>query len=121
MTDFHKPRKFGPASRSSRYARPGADRPRFEMHQATCNKCGETCEVPFRPNGKKPVYCRNCFVRDDAQPESRGFEKHGFDSRRPSARPAADAADPRLYAIQKELSVVHAKLDELIALLEADA
>ncbi|MBP9748743.1 hypothetical protein KBD18_00915 [Patescibacteria group bacterium] len=32
------------------------------MFQATCNKCGNSCEVPFRPTGEKPVFCKNCFA-----------------------------------------------------------
>ncbi len=36
------------------------------MYRATCAKCGNSCEVPFRPNGSKPVYCRDCFKKDDA-------------------------------------------------------
>jgi len=35
------------------------DRP--EMHKAICAKCGNECEVPFRPSGDKPVYCSKCF------------------------------------------------------------
>ncbi len=31
------------------------------LHQAICAQCQKTCEVPFRPNGKKPVLCRDCF------------------------------------------------------------
>jgi len=32
-----------------------------EMHKATCAECKQECEVPFKPNGEKPVYCRDCF------------------------------------------------------------
>ncbi len=32
-----------------------------EMHSATCATCGKSCQVPFRPNGAKPVYCSDCF------------------------------------------------------------
>ena len=35
-------------------------RPR-EMHKAKCADCGNECEVPFKPTGEKPVYCRDCF------------------------------------------------------------
>lgn len=40
------------------------DRPRWEdkrMFSATCANCGNACEVPFRPSGDKPVYCKDCF------------------------------------------------------------
>jgi CxxC-x17-CxxC domain-containing protein len=32
-----------------------------EMHKATCAECGEECEVPFKPDGTRPVYCRECY------------------------------------------------------------
>ena len=37
-------------------------RPR-EMHKATCADCGKECEVPFKPSGDRPVYCRDCFSK----------------------------------------------------------
>nr|WP_255668574.1 CxxC-x17-CxxC domain-containing protein [Methanocella sp. CWC-04] len=33
------------------------------MHKATCSDCGNECQVPFRPNGSKPVYCNDCFPK----------------------------------------------------------
>lgn len=31
------------------------------MHQATCSECGQSCEIPFRPTGDRPVFCSKCF------------------------------------------------------------
>lgn len=42
------------------------DRPR-EMHKTTCADCGSECEVPFKPSGEKPVYCRDCFAKHKPQ------------------------------------------------------
>ena len=42
------------------HAADGAPRVR-EMFQATCSNCGGIAEVPFRPRGDKPVFCRDCF------------------------------------------------------------
>lgn len=36
-------------------------RPAREMHDVTCSACGVATQVPFKPNGQKPVYCRDCF------------------------------------------------------------
>lgn len=33
-----------------------------EMHKAVCADCGKECEVPFKPTGDKPVYCRDCYA-----------------------------------------------------------
>ena len=41
------------------------------MHEAICDKCGKRCEVPFKPSGNKPVYCSDCF-RKNEYPESKG-------------------------------------------------
>ncbi len=36
-----------------------------KMFTAICDKCGRSCEVPFRPTGDKPVYCSDCFSKSD--------------------------------------------------------
>ena len=38
----------------------GQRRP-VELHKATCAKCKVETEVPFKPDGSRPVYCRECF------------------------------------------------------------
>lgn len=35
------------------------------MHQAICADCGQSCEVPFKPSGNRPVYCSNCFGKSN--------------------------------------------------------
>jgi CxxC-x17-CxxC domain-containing protein len=32
-----------------------------EMHKVTCADCGKETEVPFKPDGNRPVYCRECY------------------------------------------------------------
>lgn len=32
-----------------------------EMHKVTCADCGTETEVPFKPDGTRPVYCRDCY------------------------------------------------------------
>ncbi|MCG2718866.1 MAG: hypothetical protein L6408_08565 [Nanoarchaeota archaeon] len=39
------------------------DRPPREMHKAMCADCGKECEVPFKPSGDRPVYCRECYQK----------------------------------------------------------
>lgn len=41
----------------------GAPRER-EMHTVTCGSCGVETQVPFKPRGDRPVYCRDCFKRN---------------------------------------------------------
>ena len=32
-----------------------------EMYKITCSECGKEDEVPFKPDGTRPVYCRECY------------------------------------------------------------
>lgn len=32
-----------------------------EMHEAVCADCGKTTKVPFKPDGIRPVYCKECY------------------------------------------------------------
>ena len=34
---------------------------RQEMHPVICDKCGNDCEVPFKPTQGKPIFCDDCF------------------------------------------------------------
>jgi len=33
------------------------------MHKAICADCKKECEVPFKPSGERPVYCKECFSK----------------------------------------------------------
>jgi len=33
------------------------------LHKAICADCKKECEVPFKPSGERPVYCKECFSR----------------------------------------------------------
>jgi len=33
------------------------------MFQAVCADCKKDCEIPFKPSGDRPVYCKECFSR----------------------------------------------------------
>ncbi|MDH5793571.1 DNA-directed RNA polymerase [Candidatus Bathyarchaeota archaeon CG_4_8_14_3_um_filter_42_8] len=34
-----------------------------ETYKAVCAECGKECEVPFKPDGSRPVYCRECYAK----------------------------------------------------------
>jgi len=40
------------------------------MYKAVCDKCGKTCELPFKPTQGKPVYCDECFKKRDSGKKS---------------------------------------------------
>ncbi len=35
-----------------------------QMFPATCAQCGQETQVPFQPRGDKPVYCRECYIKN---------------------------------------------------------
>jgi CxxC-x17-CxxC domain-containing protein len=45
--------------------RHGRKKKELEMTKVTCSSCGIECEVPFKPTSSKPVYCRECFGKND--------------------------------------------------------
>ncbi|MHA2027776.1 MAG: CxxC-x17-CxxC domain-containing protein [Candidatus Kariarchaeaceae archaeon] len=32
-----------------------------EMHDVVCAECNKETQVPFKPDGERPVYCQDCF------------------------------------------------------------
>lgn len=68
---FQAPRKCKPCRDAAKASRGGGrggygggggyDRPQRQMYDAVCAGCGVNTQVPFQPNGSKPVYCRDCF------------------------------------------------------------
>ena len=34
-----------------------------EMFKATCAECKKECDVPFKPSGNRPVYCKDCYSK----------------------------------------------------------
>jgi len=33
------------------------------LHRVKCSECGRETEVPFKPSGDRPVYCRDCYQK----------------------------------------------------------
>ncbi len=85
------------------------------MYKATCAECGNMCEVPFRPNGEKPVYCSNCFSNkrgsDDRAPR-RDFGRPSPSFNRASAAPSNDGE------VKRQLEAISYKLDQLTRTIE---
>ncbi len=41
----------------------GSDSRGKNFTRAICADCNKECEIPFRPSGGRPVYCRECFSK----------------------------------------------------------
>ncbi len=91
--------------------------PRPQLFDAVCAECGERCQVPFRPNGRKPVYCSNCFKKD-GNDEPRRFG--GDDDRRPSFAPRerfGSAPASHNGQMNEQLAALNIKLDKVLTAL----
>ena len=42
----------------------------FQLHEAVCYACNKKTEVPFKPTGIKPVYCRKCYQIQNSKKDS---------------------------------------------------
>ncbi len=80
MTYFNR---GGGDSRSQFYgSRSGGDRrERAEMFDAVCAKCGANCQVPFKPNGRKEVFCSKCFGEMNGEEPRESRRGNRFESR----------------------------------------
>jgi len=90
--EYGKPfRRFDNSFRRDRGDRENSFRER-SFTKAICAECKTECEVPFRPTGDRPVYCKECFakrqdregapVREDRSPAGRrkpAFRKRSRD------------------------------------------
>ncbi len=74
-----------------------ADRP--TLHKAMCSECGAACEVPFKPNGKKPVLCRNCYRPEEGGPSPKL-------THRPAAVGGSDAVVDQLKTLNVKMDLV---------------
>ncbi|MFA6314859.1 MAG: CxxC-x17-CxxC domain-containing protein [Candidatus Paceibacterota bacterium] len=87
----------------------------FKMFTTTCAECGKSCEVPFKPNGSRPVYCKECFGKQGGS--------HNVSHSRNSFRDAS-TRDPQggngpLNDIKTALSMINIKLDKVLSAIES--
>ena len=72
------------------------------MHDVICDKCKTKCQVPFKPTGDKPVYCRDCFRKNESTGSN--FEPRNQDG--------------RSGVFQEQFKQINEKLDKIIKALE---
>ncbi|MBD3248649.1 hypothetical protein GF336_01250 [Candidatus Woesearchaeota archaeon] len=80
-------------------------RGRLEMTKVTCSKCGERCEVPFKPKSDKPLFCSDCF------------EKNENNNRRSTGR---SGRSPNNGLSERNLDVINEKLNKIMKALKID-
>ncbi len=84
--------------------RRGFDRGSREMHKSVCAGCGKECEVPFRPTGERPVYCRECWVkRGPPRTEDRRRREYPREDRQRISPAAPENVDLQILAELKRI------------------
>ena len=115
--------KFGGGDRGDRGGRGGfggghsfggrSDGPK-QMFPAVCGKCGDPCQVPFRPTGDRPVFCSNCFKAQGGGNDRPRFAPKRFDGggNRDMGARASSGQD---YSAQ--FASLNVKLDKILSIL----
>lgn len=110
--------KFG-GDRSG--GRDRGDRP-MQMHKATCAMCQKPCEVPFKPTGDKPIYCSDCFKKQDGGGRDFKSGDRSFDSRPkgPSSirhEHPNDRKGSKDSELDKRLTIIESKLNRILDII----
>ncbi len=113
--------RFGGDRGGDRGGRGGfGDRP--TMHKTTCSECGKMAEVPFKPNGDKPVLCSDCFggARGNDRPRTndRGDRRGGDRDRNfgnKDRAPQGGGVD--VSKLKDDVASLHKKMDAIMTLL----
>jgi CxxC-x17-CxxC domain-containing protein len=84
-------------------------RPRKEdvqLFDAVCSTCGKKCQVPFRPNNSRPVYCKDCFgaPHDALKSKTNSFVGGG------EGKSTAD--------LTRQIAAMNAKIDAMLKILQ---
>ncbi|NCN11789.1 hypothetical protein GW937_00525 [Candidatus Kaiserbacteria bacterium] len=106
----------------------GGERRDVEMHKAICSTCSKSCEVPFRPDGSKPVLCSECFGKSKSDDRG-GFEKRDrFSNDRPQRNndykfetPHRDhdrTSNANNRALEQQVKSLENKINEILSILK---
>ena len=123
-----RPRTGSPRdARAYRSARSGNEV--FQKFDAICSNCGKKCQVPFRPDGEKPVYCKDCFdmprkamtgTKKFSANASAGFSNsaHFRSESSGSAAPTASSAGGKSIAdLTRQIAAMNTKIDTMLKIL----
>jgi len=125
MPDYRKSNKSDGGDQGGfkgRFEKPSFVKPGFNRsgghrdgsHPAICATCGKECEVPFKPNGLKPVYCAKCFRAANGT-SAPGALKNA--TALPKTKPLVQSDDRRIEELQTQMKSIHLKLDQILQIL----
>lgn len=129
--DFTGDRDRGRVSRPRDNGFGGSNRDRRppEMFSAECANCHKTCNVPFKPNGEKPVFCSECFNKKNAENDRDGIrrkddrgQRNDYSKPHRDERPARhdrpqSAPDSGLGEIKRQLTAIESRLNRILDLI----
>jgi len=136
MAEFKKNNRFTKSARKpfARGGRPsfrGGPRPNRdfggerEMFDAECANCHKMTEVPFKPNGIKPVYCRDCFRPENDRGERSERSGSRFDKRevapKRSFAPRPAETGMGMRELKEQMEAMNETLKNIVTLLENNA
>ena len=82
----------------------------FQKFDAVCSKCGKACQVPFRPNAGRPIFCADCF----GAPHDKNIQK--FEPR--AEAPSTTVNKKTITDFERQFNAMNAKVDTMLRLLE---
>ncbi len=107
-----RPRTTSPRdARNYRGARSGGET--FQKFDAICSNCGKKCQVPFRPDGEKPVYCKDCF----GAPREAMAGKKKFSSGPVTNFSAPAAGGKSIADLTRQIAAMNTKIDAMLKIL----
>ncbi len=77
----------------------------FELHHAVCDKCGRDCDVPFKPTGNKPIYCRSCFREGAGSEGGKSFDRAPNRFEQEASNDDLERINKKLDKIMKALKI----------------
>ena len=100
-----------------------SDRGEVVMSKATCSECSNICEVPFKPNGERPVFCSNCFMskrdgtfnndRDERKGNVREISRRDSRDEKPTYSAPANNNSTEVAEMKKQITNLNTKIDSL--------
>ena len=53
----------------------GTDQSGRQLYNVKCAACGKQAQVPFKPSGDRPVYCKDCYMKQRKERSGGGMNK----------------------------------------------
>ncbi len=122
-------KRFESNDRGPRRDDRGGER-KIELFTTACTTCGKSCEVPFKPDGTKPVLCRDCFAAKNAGGDNARSGNRSAGNDFPSRKPERSFDAPRVErapgvsredfaALSRHVTALDAKINEILAIVKS--